>query len=251
MKLLLGTIVPGLLLAACASQPVTRAEIKLRHETTVVRPGGPTETLPAGATVVVTDAPVLLEAPGRMGVVLLPFSPDKKGMEIELKPVIATASAAPAPPRPPLAPQPVAMPPQEAPEPKAETQARAEAPTAPAAPATPAAPPAEICDSRISKALSEMAGGMLEAQVALRDSRPSQAISQADELLKKYPGATYLHLLRASAYTVMGRHNDALAALGVVLKTFPLDQAALRLQGKLEELKRVPASVEDDDDGEE
>jgi hypothetical protein len=73
--------------SGCATFSPNRFEAKLYQDSTVQKAGGESHEIKRGETVVLGEKPTLIQAPGYVGVLVLPSSDYKGLVDIDLKPV--------------------------------------------------------------------------------------------------------------------------------------------------------------------
>ncbi len=91
----------------------------------------------------------------------------------------------------------------------------------------------ETIRARVNAMMGSLISGINEAQILLIQRQGEAALARAESLIQRYPDVSYLHLLRASALTVLGRTETAREETARVLRDFPDDAPARALFTKL------------------
>lgn len=172
LKLNLNNLIFALLMSGCATTSSYKdQEVVVSQRVRARLSDGSEKTIEKGEVFILNNSPILIEAPGHVGMLLAPVNSTAGRTTVSLKPVSTWSG--------------------------------------------------EAIQSYSNKVLSEILEEVQHVQVEMANKENAKALKMVQNLRARYPKISYLKILEASCYVLMGKSQEAEALLLSALEEFP------------------------------
>ena len=185
IKILLSSfvILTTISLSGCFTFESPTYKVELGHDATYKMGGGEPKEAKAGEAISSDGEPLLVEAPGKVGLLIYPAIDGEGLYKLNLRDQKEWSG--------------------------------------------------EALGQELNRSVSEILLQVNEAQVKLSENQAQAALDTVKQVQKDHPGVTYLYFIEASCLYVLGKEQEAKAALAAGLQDFPEHKAGRNLYQSL------------------